>query len=208
MNTDHVNLEHAIPVHKSVRRLRGFRASFDEQIKNTSAQTGIRYKIQDDKLTEAFVEWLDAFEAQKPMQDSDNVPYVGFAAGLMLRSLIVHDPADATHVPQTIDKNSPIGFWPEGYLYVAYCINMRGCVLEQDFHTHLEEADVLNDLQTWWSFRENVATDPSLAIAFLDLFSGQEPNWFMPSLFKSTRYRAVTRKTFQQLQHQTSKSKQ
>lgn len=206
MTENQVELEHAIPVHKSVRRLRGFRASFEEQINNTSAQTGIGYEVKTDKLTAAFVEWLDAFEAQKPMQDSDNVPYVGFAAGLMLRSLIIHDPVRATEIPKTVDKNTPISFWPEGYLYVAYCINMRGCVLEQDFHTHLEQADLLSDLQTWWSFRENVTADPSLAIAFLELFSGQEPNWFMPALFKSTRYRAVTRKTFKQLQEQPPES--
>ena len=41
----------------------------------------------------------------------------------------------------------------------------------------------LGDLRTWWSFRENVFEDDSLAIAFLQLFAGVEPNWTTPSLF-------------------------
>ena len=37
-----------------------------------------------------------------------------------------------------------------------------------------------DDLRTWWSYRENVGEDPALAIAFLDMFIGSEPNWVMP----------------------------
>lgn len=187
------------PLGKAVRRLRGFRTSFEEQIKSISTRTGIQYQVKSDKLTAAFMGWLKAFEAQKPAHDADNEAYVGFAAGLMLRALIDHDPAQATHVPKAIDKDEPVGFWPEGYLYVAYCLNIRGCVLEQEFHTAQQQSEMFADLRTWWSFRENVHEDPSLAIAFLDLFSGQNPDWHMPALFTSQRYRALTRRTFDQL---------
>lgn len=193
------------PLGKAVRRLRGFRSSFEEQIKSISTRTGINYEIKSDQLTAAFMGWLEAFEAQKPAQDTDNEAYVGFAAGLMLRSLITHNPAKASFVPKDADKNDPTYFWPEGYLYVAYCLNIRDCVLEQEFHAARHQADVLDDLRTWWSFKENVQEDPSLAIAFLDLFSGEEPDWHMPALFTSQRYQALTRKTFDQLQSQTSK---
>lgn len=192
------------PLGKAVRRLRGFRASFEEQIKSISMRTGIRYEVKSDKLTAAFLGWLEAFEAQKPAQESDKEAYVGFAAGLMLRSLIDHDPVRVTFLPKDIDKDEPAAFWPEGYLYVAYCLNIRGCVLEQEFHTAQERADAFADLRTWWSFRENVHEDPSLAIAFLDLFSGQEPDWHMPALFTSQRYRALTRRTFDQLDDASS----
>lgn len=187
------------PIGKAVRRLRGFRASFDEQVKSISTRTGIRYEIKSDQLTASFLGWLESFEAQKPAQDSDKEAYVGFAAGLMLRSLITHNPVKASFVPKDADKDDPTYFWPEGYLYVAYCLNIRGCVLEQEFHTAQHQADVLGDLRTWWSFRENVHEDPSLAMAFLDLFSGEQPDWHMPALFTSQRYQALTRKTFDQL---------
>lgn len=188
------------PLGKAVRRLRGFRSSFEEQIKTISTRTGIRYEIKADKLTATFLAWLDAFEAQKPDKENDKEAYVGFAAGLMLRSLIAHDPVEAVHLPKAADKNDPTYFWPEGYLYVAYCLNIRGCVLEQEFHTAQQQAALLDDLRTWWSFRENVHEDPSLAIAFLDLFSGVEPNWHMPELFTSQRYQALTQRAFDQLQ--------
>lgn len=192
------------PLGKAVRRLRGFRSSFEEQIKSISTRTGIRYEIKSDQLTAAFMGWLEAFDAQKPAQDTDKEAYVGFAAGLMLRALITHNPVKATFIPKDADTDDPTFFWPEGYLYVAYCLNIRGCVLEQEFHTARHQADVLDDLRTWWSFRENVHEDPSLAIAFLDLFSGEEPDWHMPALFTSQRYQALTRKTFDQIQNQNS----
>lgn len=191
------------PLGKAVRRLRGFRTSFEEQVKSIFTRTGIVYEFKSDRLTAAFLGWLEAFEAQKPAQDTDNEAYVGFAAGLMLRSLIAHDPARATVIPKDADADDPITFWPEGYLYVAYCLNIRGCVLEQEFHAAQHQADVLGDVKTWWSFRENVQEDPSLAIAFLDLFSGEQPDWHMPALFTSRRYQALTRKTFDQLGNRT-----
>lgn len=201
---NHSDFDHEQPMRKTVRRLRGFRASFEEQLRTTSQHTGIRYALDGKALTAAFMAWLDDFEAQKPDQEGDKAAYVGFAAGLMLRALIRHDPLRATHVPSGINAEDPSSFWPEGYVYVAYCLNIRACVLEQDFHAPVHQADELNDLQTWWSFRENVHEDPSLAIAFLDLFSGQEPNWCMPALFASQRYRAVTQRTFAQLQNDQS----
>lgn len=188
------------PLGKAVRRLRGFRSSFEEQIKTISTRTGIRYEIKADRLTATFLAWLEAFEAQKPDKENDKEAYVGFAAGLMLRSLIAYDPVQAVHLPKAADKNDPTYFWPAGYLYVAYCLNIRGCVLEQEFHTARQQAAMLDDLRTWWSFRENVHEDPSLAIAFLDLFSGVEPNWHMPELFTSQRYQALTQRAFDQLQ--------
>lgn len=192
-------LSAARPVRKSVRRLRGFVASFEAQARSTTAQTGVVFELRHDKLTAAFLEWVEAFDRQKPEALGDRMPYVGFAAGLMLRALISHDPARATALPADADTARPAAFWPEGHLYTAYCLNIRGCVLEEDFHAAQERVPALDDIRAWWSFRENVAEDPSLAIAFLDLFSGQEPDWSMPSVFRSGRYRAVARKVYDRI---------
>jgi hypothetical protein len=197
MAEDMSELEHGQPVRKAVRRLRGFRASFEEQVRSTSARTGIRYAIDSEKLTASFMGWLEAFEAQKPSQETDKAAYVGFAAGLMLRSLITHNPVRVLGLPEKADSADPAYFWPEGHLYVAYCLNIRGIVLEQEFHTPQTQSEALGDVSTWWTFRENVREDPALAIAFLDLFSGQEPDWSMPALFTSQRYREVTRKSLE-----------
>lgn len=175
--------EAARPVRKSVRRLRWFRASFAEQTDKIAGETGVVYALDDQRLTAAFLDWLRAFEAQKPGAPDDRRAYVGFAAGLMLRTLLRHKPLTVTSIPEGADATNPAYFWPEGYVYVAYCLNVRSAVLEQDFHEGRRLAPALGEIRTWWSFRENVAEDPSLGIAFLDLFAGEEPDWVMPEAF-------------------------
>lgn len=179
------------PLRKSARRLRWFIEAFEKQVGDTASQTGNEFAINRDALAQVFAEWLQAFEAQKPTRDEDKPPYVGFAAGLMLRSLIKRRPVACTQCPEGADNSNPGYFWPEGYLYVAFCLNVRGLVLQSDFQSEQHPSDALNELRTWWSFRENVHEDPSLAIAFLDLFSGDEPEWSMPELFRTGRAREL-----------------
>lgn len=175
------------PLRKSAQRLRWFVDAFDQQVRNTEAQTGNAFSVDRGALAQVFAEWLKAFEAQKPTRDDDKPAYVGFAAGLMLRTLIKHKPVALISRPDSADDSNPAYFWPEGYLYVAFCLNVRGLVLETDFHSEQHPSDRLNESRTWWSFRENVEKDPSLAIAFLDLFAGDEPEWSMPELFRTGR---------------------
>ncbi|MBO6756337.1 MAG: hypothetical protein JJ902_08425 [Roseibium sp.] len=182
-----------MPVRKSARRLRWFIAAFEEQVKHTSNETGNRYSVDRDILAKVFVDWLKAFNAQKPTRSDDKPAYVGFAAGLMLRTLIKYAPARAVFQPGDVDESKPAYFWPEGFLYVTFCLNVRALVLESDFHGKQTASDLLNDQRTWWSFKENVDTDPSLAIAFLDLFAGDEPEWTTPGLFRSGRLKEIAR---------------
>lgn len=178
------------PVGKSVRRLRGFLASFADQVARTQEQTGTLFDIRQDRLSATFLDWIAEFEAQKPRAESDKIPYVGFAAGLMLKSLLRHAPVSVRSLPPGANTDAPAWFWPEGHLYVSYCLNVRGSVLAQDFHTPPRETPALEDVRTWWTFRENVAEDPSLAIAFLNYFSGEEADWTMPDVFRSGQFRA------------------
>ncbi|MEM7613936.1 MAG: hypothetical protein AAF245_02755 [Pseudomonadota bacterium] len=182
--TDLVHPGHGLPVHKSVRRLRWFLTSFNKQVERTEAETGNTFEVNTALLSAVFVDWLRAFEAQKPTSDSDRLPYVGFASGLMLRTLVRHKPVTVARRPAGCDESNPAYFWPEGYLYVAYCLNVRALVLEQDFHEKQRLVPELNEARTWWSFKENAQADPDLAIAFLDLFAGDAPQWDMPSIFR------------------------
>ena len=81
-----------------------------------------------------------------------------------------------------VRKREPV-LWNIGYLYVGFCLNVRGLVLNSDYHREQHPNEVLHELRTWWSFRENVGEDPSLAIPYLDLFCGEEPHWKFPALF-------------------------
>jgi hypothetical protein len=186
----------ARPIRKSAQRLRWFITAFEDQTAHTSAQTGATFQVDRTALAEVFAKWLTAFEAQKPHHIKDKAAYVGFAAGLMLRTLIQQKPVNVVALPDDADKGDPAYFWPEGHLYVAFCLNVRGMVLAQDYQSEQVVSDASTDLQTWWSFRENTAEDPNLAIAFLDLFSGDQPNWSTPQIFQVGRYRKIASRIF------------
>lgn len=175
------------PVRKSAQRMRWFLSVFEEELNRLEQDTGNRFEADRGVLAEVFAEWLRAFEAQKPTRMEDKSAYVGFAAGLMLRSLIRHRPLRVTSRPSKADDSNPAYFWPEGYAYVAFCLNVRGLVLTEDFGEEQQRNEAFDDVRTWWSFRENVAKDPGLALSFLDLFAGDDPNWDMPELFRTGR---------------------
>ena len=175
------------PVRKSARRLRWFKETLHRQIKTLETQTDIEFEIDDVEIRALFLRWLDAFEAQKPRDDQDREDFVSFAAGLMLRELIKSKPVKAKALPEGADQSSPAYFWPEGYLYVALCLNIRAAVLEQEFNIKNHVLPNMEELRTWWSFKENVQEDPSLAIGFFDLFAGVEPSWSMPSIFSARK---------------------
>ena len=172
------------PLRKSAQQLRWFVQNFEKQAHRTEAQTGNTFSVDREVLTQVFVEWLRSFEAQKPSQEAAKEAYVGFAAGLMLRNLVRRDPVAVTSLAPDADLDNPAYFWPEGYLYVAFCLNVRGRVLEQDFDITQTLSDTLSETRTWWSLRENVLEDPAIAIAFLDLFVGNEPQWSAPDVFR------------------------
>ena len=175
-----------LPVRKAIRSLRWFFPAFEQQLAQVSAETGIRYTLDRSRLAAAFVEWSGAFEDQKPRSEADRLPYVGFAAGLMLRALVRAEPALAARPAAHREAKTPAEIWPEGYLYVAFCLRIRALVLEQDFDCEPSPGPAYSDPETWWSFRENTGEDPSLAIAFLELFAGENPSWTMPDSFRPT----------------------
>ncbi len=178
------------PVRKSAQRLRWFVQAFEEQVACAEAESGHRYSVDRDALAGVFTIWLADFQAQKPARQEDKPAYVGFAAGLMLRALIEGAPARLrTRGPG--NAADPAQFWPEGHLYVAFCLDVRGLVMAADFDGAQRVAPAVRDLRTWWSFRENVAEDPSRAIGFLDLFAGEEPDWMTPQLFRPPHARLL-----------------
>jgi hypothetical protein len=101
--------------------------------------------------------------------------------------LIRKKPAKVVSRPDGAGRSNPAYFRPEGHLYVAFCLNVRGLVLEMDIHDHQHPSEELNEIRTWWSFKENVAEDSPFTIAFLDLLAGDEPEWETPEFLRSGR---------------------
>ncbi|MEO0909391.1 MAG: hypothetical protein AAFX96_03330, partial [Pseudomonadota bacterium] len=121
------------PVHKSAQRFRWFVREFEKQIDRTQHETGNAFELKNDLLGKVFTEWLVEFENQKPKDEIDNPDYVGFASGLMLKHLIRTNPIIHVSKAAHVNNDHPAYFWPEGYLYVAFCLNVRGLVLQTDY---------------------------------------------------------------------------
>ena len=178
-------------VRHRVRQLRWFKASFRHDARLVSERYGLAFTIDDARLTEAFLNWTEVFSANKDYARLDRRDFVTFAAGLLLRELISARPV---HVEAGVVAGEAVAphdetwaiahAWPEGFLYTNYCLCILAAVLEQE-GTALTLMALADDLRTWWSYRENASEDPARAVGFLDLFTGNEPNWFMPDQVSS-----------------------
>jgi hypothetical protein len=185
-----------------IRQLRWFKASFHRHAELLGQRYALPIRIDDVRLTEAFLNWAERFSAEKRYASLDRKDFVTFNAGLLLRELLQTRPVevetrpDNGALPSTQAESWPIAHaWPEGFICTNYCLCILAAVLDQE-GTPLTLAALADDLRTWWSYRENVAEDPAQAIAFLDLFTGNEPNWFMPDSVasRSAMKRAIAAK--------------
>lgn len=172
---------------KSFQRLRWFKSTFEEQVQAASTRTGIEYDTDAQILTRCFLQWFRTIENIKPTNTQDRLAFVGFAAGKMLKELIVNNPLTLKSTPKVMDSDLPEYFWPQGFVYVSYCLNVRQSILREDFHAKINSSQTIDDIRTWWSFKENTAEMPDYAISFLDIFAGEEPNWNSPGQFNRKR---------------------
>ena len=175
-----------------LRQLRWFRATFRSSAKVVSETFGVRFEIDEAKLTRAFLDWIEVMEAQKRYAAIDRADFIVFAAGLVLRELIRQAPArEISGLTEMIETEANAGtaeivrFWPEGFLYTNYCVSAILAVHEQEFGTAPSIDKCADDLRIWWSYRENATEMPAYAVAFLDRFLGAEPNWITPDRAQS-----------------------
>lgn len=176
-----------------LRRLRWFRATFRANAKAVTAACGLRYEIDETRLTRVFLDWVETVESQKDFARVNRGDFIVFAAGLVLRELIRQNPAhyagEDADAPASGDPAllEIARFWPEGFLYTNYCISAIAAIHEQEFgHAPALDACV-DDLRLWWSYRENATEMPATAVAFLDRFLGSEPNWVVPDMAQSRK---------------------
>ena len=62
------------PYRIAVRRLRWLRAALNDQLEAVTAETGVRYRVNDRKLAAAFVAWVRRVEAQNPRDPGSAAP--------------------------------------------------------------------------------------------------------------------------------------
>lgn len=171
------------PYRIAVRRFRWFRAAFVRYVENIGCDLGCTFVIDDTKIAAVFVRWLEMIDRQRPADKSQRSAFFAFAGSLMFRELIADMPIKAVSEPTNVDPNSPGAFWPEGYVCTLFCLAVHSAAMEQEFHMKTVIAPDLNDIRSWWSFRENALEDSVFAAGFLQKLLGHEPNWFMPASF-------------------------
>lgn len=170
-----------------MRKLGRFRAAFEDDARRLGARHGWRYDIDEQALARMFFDWIDAIGGEADGARANRAGFTLFCGGLALAGLVRDAPARAhrTGAPapdpgREIAADRIARFWPEGFLYVDFCIGVVSAVFEQEFGAPPPLDPCLDDLRTWWSFRENVTEDPALAAGFLDRFFGREPDWTFP----------------------------
>lgn len=171
------------PYRIAVRRLRWFRAAFIRFVEAIGRDLGCEFAIDDTKIAAIFVRWLETIDRQRPTDKSKRPAFFAFAASLMFKELIADMPIKAGTVPTKVGPNSPEAFWPEGYVCTLFCLSVHSAAMEQEFHVETIVSPDLNNIRSWWSFRENSLEDNRFAAGFLQKLLGQEPNWSWPSSF-------------------------
>ena len=192
--SDHHFPQTTEPLRVAIRRLRWFRTAFAQQLAEVTAETGVRFTLDDRKLAAAFVQWLRHVEAQKPGDRTQRRAYFDFASGLMLRELLRDLPITAGPLPLDADLSRAEYYWPEGFACTVFCLNMHAAVVEQEFDASTTTTPKFFDIRHWWSFRENVTEDANTAIGFFDVFVGLEPEWQIPDSFRLRLDRALIAK--------------
>ncbi|WP_168990432.1 hypothetical protein [Aureimonas flava] len=178
---------------RSIRRLGDFSRTVELALGQFNTRYGVELHLTQRSLTRAFLEWMRRFDAQRALADRDRRDFSHFAAGILLSSLIRNRPVAAGAAKgqggaDARPEEALVAFWPEGVFYFEFCITVLDKVLaEQDLEGIHLSAGAL-ELRSWASFRENVASDPDLAIPFLDLFLGGDPNWDFP---RAARFRSA-----------------
>ncbi len=171
------------PLRRAVRRLHWFRTAFTSYTQEMEKRIGVECDVDEKKLAAIFIAWLRAVNAQKPSSAKARSAYFDFAASLMLRELIANMPLKARTTPQLVDENSAAAFWPEGYICTLFCLAVHDAVVKQEFNAPLPQRPPIDNIRSWWSFRENSREDSRFAAGFLQRLMGHEPNWAMPDIF-------------------------
>jgi len=69
-----------------LRQLRWFRATFRKHASLLHELYGVEYHIDEKKLTEAFLNWVELVDQNKRFAKVDRKDFITFAAGLVLRA--------------------------------------------------------------------------------------------------------------------------
>jgi hypothetical protein len=159
-----------------------FKRHLAQGIASISRREGLPARFDEAVASRVFLNWIDALMAQKVYSDVNRRDYIMFGAGILLKTLIEERSIRLMLTSRPTSAGASLAtIWPDGYLATSYCLSVLDAVLEQEQLPGFTLNPAAETLSIWESFRENVSEDPRLAIAYLDLFIGNEPNWTQPT---------------------------
>jgi hypothetical protein len=164
------------------RKFRTLLNGFNRNIELLYENQGVKPPVDSVAMAKAFAKWRQAFDATRHVADRNRSDFVVYSAGLMLKELLVAKPiGELPHGENALVEKS-FAQWPEGYAYASFCLSVATAVLDRMGEGREINQALADDPDFWNSFRENVAEDPSNAIAYFDLLCGVEPNWTGPDV--------------------------
>jgi hypothetical protein len=147
-----------------------------------------RVEIDERQFTVAFFTWLDLIARNVDYRSRNCVDYFHFVFGALLTELLRGGALRAQGIP-VLASQAPsddiADWWPTGYVSTCFCIGTLQQIVRQECGVQVEPGEAMTRAKLWHSFRENVAGEPAIAMAYFDSFMGLEPNWRMPGALGS-----------------------
>ena len=162
--------------------------TFERNLELLFRDTPLAPHVDHAALASAFSKWRQNFDVTKYLADFDRRDFTIYSAGLMLKELIAAAPLKTAprsgNLPVVVQEHAShaLASWPEGYAYTSFCLSVAGAILREIGEEEPATEKSSDDPAFWATFRENVAENPSAAIAFFDLVCGKEPNWDAPDV--------------------------
>jgi hypothetical protein len=182
----------------NIRNLDWFLATFTSFASTLEPHVGNRLEVSEEKLRLVFFDWIELFESNE-VKDYARRNYwdcVDYIAGMGLTGLISHQPltldsrefvrkqaepaalvrllgiraGNVEQIPQIIE------FWPEGFVYVSFCLSCIKQLRQQKGQARpVVNDDAFGELRFWWAFRENALEDNTTVLYYLDQILGNNP---------------------------------
>ena len=211
----------------NIRNLDWFLETFEGYARSMETHIGRRFDIDEESLRLTYFDWIEQFESDaiKQYAKEDYWDCVDYIAALGLTGLIRQNPlrlSSDEFVADQLDANKLvrlfglklrnvsdipdiIDFWPEGFVYVCFCISFINRLEQQKTGNVRRLNDEAFDLtRFWWSFKENAQEDESAVVHFFDRIMGNEPT---PSRSNALEARRATKaQRFAELQASAARS--
>jgi hypothetical protein len=173
---------------QATTKLSSFGELLAEHCRAMTSETGISFDIKERALTTAFFDWVQVVGSQAAEPRRNTPDYFQFLIGSLLARLLAAHAVEAVpgieEATARKSENAIAKWWPAGFALTTFCVGLVRKIVAQECDQIVTTSEKFGDIKMWQSFRENLVEEPSIAIAYFDVFMGLSPNWHNPSFFR------------------------